>query len=241
MNFENIFKDKTITLMGLGSFETGSGISAALFLAPLCKELIVTDMKSAASLARPLQKLEQFSNITLHLDGHRDEDFIKTDWIIRNPDVPASSPFLKTARENNIPIDNDVTLFLKLFGTENVIGVTGTRGKTTVTHLIHAMLKQEFPGAQIGGNVGVSPLTFLNEIEKDDPVVLELSSFMLHDLKQSPHIVVWTTLYEDHLNKYESAKHYLADKQNLFKKQTKDDIAILEYLSHPAIKVPMVS
>ncbi len=227
MQFENIFEGITITLMGLGQFENGSGISAALFLAPLCKKLIITDISSAAQLAAPLKKLEKFDNIELHLDGHRDEDFINTDWVIRNPDVPASSPFLKTARENNIPVDNDVTLFLKLFGTKNVIGVTGTRGKTTTTYLIHAMLKQEFPNAQIGGNVGVSPLTFLNEINKDDPVVLELSSFMLHDLQQAPHIVLWTTLYEDHLNKYESAKHYLADKQNLLKKQTKDDIAIL--------------
>lgn len=230
MRITNIFAGKTVTLMGLGSFAKGSGISAALFLAPRVKKLIITDTKDAVALAAPLKRLAKYTNITLHLGGHREEDFTKTDWVVRNPDVPASSPFLALARKNNIPVDNDVTLFLRLFGTERVIGVTGTRGKTTTTHLIHAMLAREFPGAMMGGNVGVSPLTFITKLRADAPVVLELSSFMLHDFAQvqlSPHISVWTTLYPDHLNKYESLEHYIDDKRNIFRYQQEGDVKII--------------
>ncbi len=219
-----------MTLMGLGGFAQGSGISAALFLAPRVKKLIITDMKDAAALAAPLKRLAKYKNVVLHLGGHREEDFTKTDWVVRNPDVPAASPFLALAHKHKIPVDNDVTLFLRLFGTERVIGVTGTRGKTTTTHLIHAMLAREFPGAMMGGNVGVSPLTFITKMRADAPVVLELSSFMLHDFaesKMSPHISVWTTLYPDHLNKYESLEHYIDDKRNIFRYQLEGDVKIV--------------
>lgn len=230
MRFENIFAGKTITLMGLGGFDTGSGISAALFLAPLCKKLIITDMKSRAQLAGPLAKLRKFRNISYHLGRHREEDFVKTDWVVRNPDVPANSPYLALATSHGIPIDNDVTIFLRLVSMRHVIGVTGTRGKSTTTHLIHAMLREQFPDARIGGNMGVSPLTFIKKMKKDAPVVLELSSFMLHEfagLQQSPHIGVWTTLYPDHLNKYESLEHYIDDKRNIFRYQGAWDVAIV--------------
>lgn len=230
MRVENIFAGKTVTLMGLGGFAKGSGISAALFLAPRVKRLVITDMKDAVALAAPLKRLAKYKNITLRLGGHDARDFTDTNWVVRNPDVPASSPFIAMARKKGIPVDNDVTLFLKLVRTERVIGVTGTRGKTTTTHLIHAMLAREFPGAMMGGNVGVSPLTFITKLRADAPVVLELSSFMLHDfadLKASPHISVWTTLYPDHLNKYDSLEAYIDDKRNIFRYQLEGDVKVV--------------
>ena len=160
-----------------------------------------------------------------HLGGHKEGDFKKTDWIVRNPDVPWDNKFLKIARKNKIPIDNDVTLFLRLYGVGDVIGVTGTRGKTTTTYLIHKMLLEKFPNAQIGGNVGKSPLSFLKKLKPGDPVVLELSSFLLHDFKQikkSPHISVWTNLFADHLNKYNNLLEYIADKRNVISFQNKN-------------------
>ncbi len=230
MKYTESFVGKTITLMGLGSFAKGSGMSAAKFLAPRCKKLIVTDMKTRDELKKPLKSLAKFSNIVYRLGGHREADFIKTDLVVRNPDVPASSPYLALARKHKIRVDNDVTLFLRLYGVEHVIGVTGTRGKTTTTHLIHQMLLQHNPNAKIGGNVGVSPLTFLNALKSGTPVVLELSSFLLHNfsgLRKSPHIGVWTNLYPDHLNKYKGMKEYIADKQKVFAYQQEGDVAII--------------
>jgi len=222
-------KDKTITIMGLGQYKKGSGVSAAKFLAPKCKKLIVTDMKTKGELEKNVKALEKFKNIVWHLGGHKKEDFVKTDWVIRNPGVRADNEFLKLARKNKIPIDNDITLFLRELGsTENIVGVTGTRGKTTTAHLVHAMIEEERPGALLGGNVGESPLNWITK--EKSPIVLELSSFLLHDfasIKQSPHISVFTNIYPDHLNAYSSMEKYIADKKNIYKYQSEDDFLVV--------------
>ncbi len=230
-----------ITLIGLGGYEKGSGVSAAKFLAPRCKKLIITDVKTKEQLAKNVRALARFKNIVWHLGGHQEEDFIKTDWVIRNPGVRADNPFLTIAKKHKIPIDNDVTLFLRLLGgAENVIGVTGTRGKTTTAHLIHAMIAEEHPRAWLGGNVGRSPLELLSlrgpmKSARSNPVgsrpiILELSSFLLNNfdsIRQSPHIAVLTNLYPDHLNAYSSLEKYFADKKNIYKYQKRGDFLII--------------
>lgn len=224
------FTQQTITIMGLGAFPQGSGMAAAKFLAPKCKQLIITDLKTEEELTYQKQELAEFSNITWHLGGHQEADFTEVDMVMRNPDVPAASPYLELARQHNVVIHNDVSLFLSLYGTAQVIGVTGTKGKTTTAHLIHDIVKQQFPDARIGGNMGVSPLTFIDELAPETPVVLELSSFLLHECgahRLSPHVAVWTNLYEDHLNKYANLDEYIADKQNIIKHQHAEDVAVV--------------
>lgn len=238
--------------MGLGGYEKGSGVSAAKFLAPRCKKLIITDVKTKEELAKNVRALSRYKNIVWHLGGHREEDFIKTDWVIRNPGVRADNPFLAIAKKHKIPIDNDVTLFLRLLGSaENVIGITGTRGKTTTAHLIHAMIAEEYPRAWLGGNVGRSPLSLRGPMKSarsnpdgvasslrgatprndgNRPIILELSSFLLHNfdsIKQSPHIAVLTNLYPDHLNAYSSLQKYFADKKNIYQYQKRGDVLII--------------
>ncbi len=236
----------TITVMGLGGYEKGSGIGAVRFLLGRAKKLIITDMKSETDLARQVERVRGWqktlpfekvqTQVVWHLGGHKKEDFEKIDMVVRNPDVPWRSPFLSFARQNRIPIENDVTLFLRIYGTEHVIGITGTRGKTTTTHLIYEILKQQFPHTQIGGNVGESPLLWLTGVHGEEllhthpPVVLELSSFMLHnfkDLKQSPHVSVFTNLYQDHLNKYDDMDEYARDKEQIFLHQQSSDVVAL--------------
>lgn len=220
--------------MGLGGYEKGSGVSAAKFLAPRCKKLIITDVKTKEQLAKNVRALSSASggkNIVWHLGGHQEEDFIKTDWVIRNPGVRADNPYLAIAKKHKIPIDNDVTLFLRLQNTvENIIGVTGTRGKTTTAHLIHAMIAEEYPRAWLGGNVGRSPLELLSLRGVRTPIILELSSFLLHNfdsIKQSPRIAVLTNLYPDHLNAYPSLQKYFADKKNIYRYQKAGDVLII--------------
>lgn len=234
-------KAKKVILMGLGGFAGGSGIASAKFLLGKTPKLIITDLKSAARLKKPIATINRLAKksstkIIWRLGGHKKEDFETTDWVVRNPDVPPSSPFLTIARQRKIPIDNDITLFFRTFGTDNVVGVTGTRGKSTTTALTHAMIKNQYPAAKLGGNIGRSPLLLLkNNIKypiSNIPVVLELSNFQLCDLptiKMSPHIAVWTNLYPDHLNKYPSIKEYIADKKNIFKYQKPDDTAVFNW------------
>jgi len=187
----NRYQGKKILLMGLGGFVKGSGVSAAEFLARAGADLTITDLKSAKELSRNLRRLKKFKNIKYVLGEHREKDFKETEWVVRNPDVPPSSPFLDIARRRGIFIDNDITLFFREYGVEQVIGVTGTRGKSTTASLIYEMVRQrsdsarrlkdawqefsisngarqEFssarlvPTARLGGNIGESPLRFLD-------------------------------------------------------------------------------
>lgn len=228
-----IYKGKKILLMGLGKFAKGSGISAAEFLAKQKADLTITDVKNKKQLAKNLQPLKKYKNIKYVLGDHKETDFANADWVIRNPDVPPSNKYLEIARKNNIPIDNDVTLFFREYGVKDVVGVTGTRGKSTTTSLIYAMCKSQYFNAKLGGNIGESPLRFLQGLKaKNGPVVLELSNFLLSDLdtvKMSPHVAVWTNLYPDHLNKYPSINEYIVDKEKIFKYQKKDDVAVLNW------------
>src|SRR3989344_2681930 len=138
--YEGFFKGKRITLMGLGLL--GRGVGDAEFLAPLAKELIVTDKKTGEELAPSIERLQKFSNVTFHLDGHRAEDFVNTDMVIKAAGVPLNSPEIAAAREAGAPVYMSTALFVKFAAEAGavIVGVTGTRGKSTVAHMLHHSL-----------------------------------------------------------------------------------------------------
>ncbi len=116
--------------------------------------------------------------------------------------------------------------FLKVCPTKNIIGITGTKGKGTTTTFIAKMLEAAGKNVRVGGNIGLPPLTFLDELTSESWVVLELSSFQLIDLKSSPHIAVCLMVVPEHLNWHRDMDEYIAAKSQLFAHQHSDDIAI---------------
>ncbi|MBX4210928.1 UDP-N-acetylmuramoyl-L-alanine--D-glutamate ligase [Candidatus Parcubacteria bacterium] len=231
MDWREYFKGKKITLIGLGLL--GRGVGDAKFLAENGADLIVTDLKTEKELAESVGELIGFKNIQFVLGEHRLEDFQNRDFILNAAGAPLDSPFIAEARKNKIPIEMSTSLFAKL--TEaTLVGVTGTRGKSTTTQLIYEILKKTFGEQKVflGGNVkGVSTLAFLPRIKKGDFAVLELDSWQLQgfgEARISPHIAVFTTFLPDHQNYYKGdMDRYLDDKANIFKNQTKDDFLIL--------------
>lgn len=222
---KNIYKNKKVVVMGLGLHGGGAGV--AKFFIGQGANVLVTDLKTKEQLKDSVDKLKRLP-IKYALGGHKEEDFKNADLIIKNPDVPDSSPYLEIARRNNIEIETDTSLFFKL-SKAFMIGVTGTKGKTTTAYLIHHILKAKFPKVFIAGNIGVSPLEYLFKIKENDKIVLELSSFELEGLQQSPQIAVFTNILEDHLNRYASMSEYIEAKKNLFKFQSKNDALVLNY------------
>ena len=155
--------------MGLGLL--GRGVGDAEFLALLCKELVVTDRKLSTELGPSLKKLEAFKSIRYVLGKHREEDFTTTDMVIKAAGVPLDSPYIAAARHAGVPVYMTTALFAKFAGEAGatVVGVTGTRGKSTVTHLIYHALKQAGKRAHLGGNVrGLSTLAMLPDGQKRD-------------------------------------------------------------------------
>lgn len=236
------FRAKRITVMGLGLL--GRGVGDARFLAEQGAELIITDLKTAEELKPSLEALQDFSTIRYILGEHRLEDFQNRDLIIRAPDAPLDSPYLLEARKHGIPVIASTALFAKLTPAV-IIGITGTRGKSTTTQLIYEILSNAFSRSStrvfLGGNVrGVATLPFLSETKAGDWAVLELDSWQLQsfgDLGLSPHIAVFTTFYPDHQNYYRhDMDRYFEDKAHIFKYQKEGDVLILGRQVAPIIR-----
>ncbi|MDE2144776.1 MAG: UDP-N-acetylmuramoyl-L-alanine--D-glutamate ligase [Patescibacteria group bacterium] len=224
------YRGKKIVVMGLGGYRDGSGITAALYFAKSgAKEVLVTDLKSEDELREQIKRLKKFKNVRFVFGKHREKDFEKADIVFQNPSVPDSSPYLSIARKNGTPIMNDWSAFLEKNG-NFLIGVTGTRGKSTTTALIYEIIKNASKRKVfLCGNIGVSPLKYADQIKKDDVVVAELSSWLLRGfraVKKSPNIAVLTNLLKDHLDKYDSLEAYYKDKENIFLFQKKKDVLV---------------
>ena len=178
--YRDFFAGKRVMLMGLGLL--GRGIGDAAFLAGLGAELTVTDRKNEAELAASLKQLSGFSNIRYVLGEHRLEDFQRADMVIKAAGVPRDSPYVKAARDAGVAVYMSTALFAKFARQTSaaIAGVTGTRGKSTVTHMIHHALAGAGRRAHLGGNVrGLSTLSLLPEVRSGDIAVLELDSWQL--------------------------------------------------------------
>jgi len=228
---KKFFIGKKITLMGLGLL--GRGVGVAEFLASMGAKLTITDLKTDKELSPSLKRLKQFKNINYILGRHRLIDFKRADMVIKAAGVPLDSPFIEIAKKNNIPIEMDASLFARLAPAGvKIVGITGTRGKSTVTHLIYHILTSAGRRVFLGGNVkGLATLPLLKKVRAGDVVVLELDSWQLQGFGEaslSPKIAVFTTFMRDHQNYYKNnMRRYFADKANIYRHQKSTDILIV--------------
>ena len=229
-SLNDYFKGKKITVMGLGLL--GRGVGDTAYLAECGADIIVTDLKTEEVLMSSLAHLRAYKNITYTLGEHRTEDFVGRDMILKSAGVPLDSKYIETARKDGAEIAMSGALFAKLSGVP-IIGVTGTRGKSTVTHMIHHVLTHMTEGGTVllGGNVrGVSNLQLLREVDGDTLAVMELDSWQLQGFGEmcvSPHIAVFTNFMEDHMNYYGGDMDlYFADKAHIFMHQEESDVLI---------------
>ncbi|MFA5051086.1 MAG: UDP-N-acetylmuramoyl-L-alanine--D-glutamate ligase [Patescibacteria group bacterium] len=217
---------KKVLVMGLGII--GGGLETVKWLLKQGAKITITDLRTKKELTSSLEKLKNFS-IKYILGKHRPQDFKSADLIIKNPAVRNSSPFLKIAQKNKVPITTDINLFFEQYPGQ-IIGITGTKGKSTTATLIYQILKKSGQKVNLGGNIGFSPLKFLNNKAKNNSkMILELSSFHLENIKKGPDIAVITNIFPDHLDRYKTLKEYIEAKKIILKSQTKNGIAILNY------------
>lgn len=227
-SWSSFFRDKTVTQLGLGLL--GRGVGDAAFLAQHCKKVLVTDLKSADDLRGSVQALRGFDNIEFCLGRHDYDHFADVDFVIKGAGVRLDNPYIAHAREHNVPIYMSTALFAHLSGLP-LIGVTGTRGKTSTTCMIAEILQHAGKRVLIGGNIrGVSTLALLPDAANFDMAVLELDSWQLQgfdSLHISPNISVFTTLYPDHMNYYDGdMARYLYDKTAIFRHHGAGDTCV---------------
>ncbi|MEX1997076.1 MAG: UDP-N-acetylmuramoyl-L-alanine--D-glutamate ligase [Candidatus Andersenbacteria bacterium] len=219
---------KKVTVMGLGLHGGAAGTIA--WLVERKARITVTDLKTDAELRSTLTALQHFRNVRYVLGEHREEDFVSTDLIIRNPGVPRTSKYLELARQANVPIEMDSSLFFQFCPTKNIIGVTGSKGKSTTVHAIAHLLQIKYPSTITVGDDRHSPLGSLSSIRHDSLVVFELSSWRLEALADhniSPRTAVVTSIYRDHLNTYDSFEDYIKTKKIIIRYQRREDRVLL--------------
>ena len=219
-------RQKRATVMGLGRF--GGGIAVSKWLVGQGAKVLVTDKDPRDKLKDSVQQLAGLP-LGFRLGEHREEDFRNCDVVVASPAVPLNNPYLEAARSVGVPITTEMRLFVERCPARRVAGVSGTKGKSTTTAMLGAMLARRHK-TWVGGNIGKSLLDDLPRISPDDVVVLELSSFMLEHLRPmrwSPHVAVITMVARDHIEWHGSEAAYVAAKRVLLEFQKKSDFAVL--------------
>ncbi|MFA5467821.1 MAG: Mur ligase family protein [Sphaerochaetaceae bacterium] len=215
-----------VLIFGLGVL--GGGYAAATYFLDRGDEVRITDLRSEKELGEPLQLLKK-RGASVICQEHREEDFRWADLVVKNPAIPVDSPYLGLAKE----IVSDISYLFSspLIEGIKLVAVTGTKGKTTtVAAVTHALNRIKGEALQLG-NMGVSGFTILDILEKREKrgdskplyLVCELSSWQIRDLFNASHqnlppfkIILLTSLFPDHLNKYGDYQAYKEDKWLLF-------------------------
>lgn len=226
MNIESL-RGKRIGLLGLGR----EGLATFRFL---IKNGIVPDavMDKAEPSTEVIDLLSENGVKTVFGDQYL-EGLERFDLIFRSPGIPRLHP--KLARlPNQESITSQTRLFFDLCPAK-IIGVTGTKGKTTTSTLIYEIIRASGKHVLLGGNVGEPALNLIDGLDKDSIAVLELSSFQLQDLTKSPEIAVLLNVTHDHVDdkhtfkaaSHDSLEEYIAAKQRIILHQGKEDFAVL--------------
>lgn len=218
-------KGLNVTIMGLGLH--GGGLAAARFFATNGAKVTVTDLKNKDDLVKPISALSDL-NINYTLSCHKEEDFLNADLVIKNPAVRINNPYLKLARW----IETDISIFLSLC-TSRIVAISGSKGKSTCAAALSHILSFSGIKNYLGGNITISPLSFLSELLPNDVVVLELSSWQLGDLKNKkilkPEVAILTRIVPDHQDRYENMNAYVADKRLIYADQDQNCYTVCDF------------
>lgn len=217
------YQDKKAAVIGLGVSNT----PLIKYLAKHGAVISVFDQKSADQLEQYIGQLSGL-NLTYRLGEGYLQYLTDFDYIFVTPGMRKDIPELVAAKKRGAVFSSEMEVFLQ--NAPGIkIGITGSSGKTTTTTLVGEMIKAHYPSVYIGGNIGRSLIEELPLMNDTTRIVLELSSFQLQDLKQSPDIAVITNITPNHLDMHASMDEYIQAKCNILRFQNEDQLAILNY------------
>lgn len=195
----------------------GAGREIRSFLAQLSRRLPRAQVAAAAFDRSPgnaeLAALPQGTRVSVGAEVAA--LLARCDAVIRSPGVSIHRPEVEELLAAGVPITTATGLWLAEHGSRDVVGITGTKGKSTTAALAYHLARAAGCDAALAGNIGVPALDLLDRVEPD-LIVLELSSYQIADLSQGPEIAVITNLYREHLDWHGTEERYQAEKLRLF-------------------------
>ena len=221
-----MFENKKILVLGMAR----SGYEAAKYLIKHGNTVILNDGGSEEKQKKEqVEELKELG-VTLIFGSHPDDLLDDSfDYLIKNPGIPIDHKYVLKARELNIEVINEAEMAYRLLPESvTLIGITGTNGKTTTTTLTYEMIKESGKRVHLAGNIGYPLTSFLDKLEDNDIIVMEVSCQQLENMNEfKPHIALMTNLSVAHVDFLKSYENYKRVKLKLFKNQTANDIAIL--------------
>ena len=213
---------KDVVVVGLAR----SGIAAAALCARRGARVVATDRKGPGELPAEVVNLEK-EGVRLELGGHRMETFTSASMIVVSPGVPSTMPELQAARAAGVPVVAELELGYRLLQ-GRVAAITGTKGKSTTTAALGAMLREAGGDVRVGGNIGQAVTGIVDGSTDATTFVLEVSSFQLEGTDTfRPHVAVFLNLSADHLDRHASFEEYGQAKARIFANQGPDDWAVV--------------
>jgi UDP-N-acetylmuramoylalanine--D-glutamate ligase len=215
---------RRVVLLGLGR----EGLSTYAFVRRRLPTLplLLADRTPAAELPAEVQRLVEHDPHARLLAGASYLAALDdAEIVFRSPGIPPDLPALQAARDRGALVSSNTALFLALCP-GLVIGITGTKGKSTTSALLYHLLAAGGQPARLVGNIGVPPLSVLGDAIPGDIFVAELSSYQLADVAQSPQIAVLLNIVPEHLSYHGTFDAYVAAKANIVRHQRAHDTAI---------------
>lgn len=228
-----MFENKKIFILGMAR----SGYEAAKLLSDYNNEIIVTDGKEQKEeLVSELESLGVKVIITSDQLSLLDDSF---DYVIKNPGIKYDNPVVVKAKELGIKVINEIEMaYSFLDKSVNIIGVTGSNGKTTTTTLISEFMKNSFDNVYLGGNIGIPLSNFVRDIKSNSYLVLEISDHQLCDMYDfKTNVSVLTNITPTHLDFHKSYEVYQMTKKKIFNNHTSDDLAVINKDDEVSMKI----
>ena len=221
-DFINYLKDKKVLILGIGV----SNLPLLDYLHNHNIKTYIRDKKKLEDLSDEVREKIQNYNIECVLGDNYLDDLTEYDVIFRSPSILPNIKALNDAQNNGVYVTTEIEQVIKLSPCK-VIGITGSKGKTTTTTILSTILKELNYNVYVGGNIGTPLFNKIEEMKENDIIVLEMSSFQLMNMKASPNISIITNISPDHLDIHSSYEEYIDAKKYIFKNHKEDDILVL--------------
>lgn len=220
--FKEFIKGKKVAIVGVGV----SNLPLIKFFLGHGAWVMCCDRKTLDKFDKETADTLKSSHVELRLGEDYLEHFKGCDMILRSPGIRVDrTEFLKAQKDGAI-LTSEMELFLSMCPAKT-IGITGSDGKTTTTTLIYEMLKEAGYKCFVGGNIGYPLLYRIESIGEDDVVVVELSSFQLHNMRVSTDVAVITNISPNHLDYHTDYQEYIDAKSSIYSYQTKENKLIV--------------